>query len=407
MIKTLQKRFIFTAMAAVSLLLFVMLGAINGADYWLLDKEADRMLHMLSENGGRIPPKMPPREKAGFFNSPMNEDMAMAARFFVVAMNKSGEVEYTELSKISSVTEEEAKMYGVKASSSGEDFGNIGQFKYKITIIEEKMTVVFLDRTRQIRSFLLVLVISVSIGMFCWILMLLFVTALSKKAIIPIVENIEKQKQFVTNAGHEIKTPLAIILANTDALELHAGESKWSKNIRSQTIRLGGLMQNLLILSKMEEGGMKLAVSNFSMTKQLVETLQSFYESASLKGIAIQEDITPDIMYRGNEEHIRQLCSILLDNAIKYTPSKGEISVSLKNQENSILLKISNTCGKLPGGKPEKLFDRFYRDDTSRTQKNGGYGIGLSVARAIALAHKGRITAEYKEPNTVIFFLKL
>ena len=133
--------------------------------------------------------------------------------------------------------------------------------------------------------------------------MLVLVILLSKKAIFPIAENIEKQKQFVTDAGHEIKTPLAIIMANTDAMELHNGENKWSRNIREQTIRLNGLMQNLLALAKMDEGGVKLPSSDILLSSLLEEILPSFYEPASLKEIIIQENIQPDIIVHGNRDN--------------------------------------------------------------------------------------------------------
>ena len=159
--------------------------------------------------------------------------------------------------------------------------------------------------------------LSGALGLICWGFMLILVIILSKKAICPIAENIEKQKQFVTNAGHEIKTPLAIISANTEAMELYNGENKWTKNIKKQVDRLNGLMKNLLLLAKMEES--KIVYQKFSLSEMASEISESFFEPISLKNIAFETKIQPDIILNANSEHIRQLFSILLDNAVKYT----------------------------------------------------------------------------------------
>ena len=249
-----------------------------------------------------------------------------------------------------------------------------------------------------------VLLVSCVGGLLCWFTMLLLVILLSKRAIYPIAQNMEKQKQFVTNAGHEIKTPLAIILANTDAMELHNGKNKWSQNIRAQTVRLNGLMQNLLTLAKMDESGDGVPMSEFSAYLLMEETLDLFRETAEEKGITLQTELATDIMLRANRESIMQLVSILLDNATKYTPLNGNITVSLKKTDKQAVLQVKNTCEEPPEENLEKMFDRFYRGDTARTQSRGGYGIGLSAARAITEAHGGTITASYEKKTKVMTF---
>ena len=243
--------------------------------------------------------------------------------------------------------------------------------------------------------------LSGALGLICWGFMLILVIILSKKAICPIAENIEKQKQFVTNAGHEIKTPLAIISANTEAMELYNGENKWTKNIKKQVDRLNGLMKNLLLLAKMEES--KIVYQKFSLSEMAREISESFFEPISLKNIAFETKIQPDIILNANSEHIRQLFSILLDNAVKYTDENGLISLSVLKNDKNIIIKLENTCENLPNINPEKLFDRFYRADEARTQKTGGYGIGLSVAKAIVNAQNGKIIANYIDNNKICF----
>lgn len=410
MIKTLQKKFIITAMAAVSILLLVMLGAINVVNGWQTGRQTQRTLSMLVRNQREFPPGMEHENggKPDFMEPPADENRAMAANYFTVRLDMEGTVIYTDVSRIASVTEEEAKRIGAEIYDSNVMSGTAAEFEFQgmPSIDGRGSVIVFLDKSNEIYSILTVLVISVTIGALCWFLMLLLVVLLSKKAILPIAENMEKQKQFVTNAGHEIKTPLAIILANTDALELHNGENKWSRNIRSQTKRLGGLMQNLLTLAKMEEGS-SLLVSDFSLSALLEETLHSFEESASGKEILIETLIQPEVMLRGNRENVMQMVSILLDNAVKYTDIGGRIEVLLKKKEKNLVLQIKNSCGKLPEGDYKKLFDRFYRGDEARTQKSGGYGIGLSVAQAVVQAHKGTITAANEGQDKMVFTVKI
>ena len=413
MIKMLQKKFIKTAMAAISVLLLVLLGAINIVNYWLTSQQTERTLTMLSENEGQLPPRpdSQARERPGFWNPPLEENAAMTASYFVVILDTNGNVVRTNVSRIASITEAEAQTLGQNVSKETYESGSIDRFQYqkKISRDGRGSVIVFLDTSSQTYSILMVLGISISIGLLCWILMLLLVILLSKRAIQPIARNMEKQKQFVTNAGHEIKTPLAIILANTDAMELHNGENKWSRNIREQTLRLNGLMQNLLALAKMDERKEKqMPASDFSLSLLIKETLHSFWESAALKEIVLQADIQPNVILRANRESIAHLLSILFDNAVKYTNKGGQIAVSLKKADKYTFIQVENTCAKLPEAEPERLFDRFYRGDSARTQKNGGYGIGLSVARAIVESCKGTIQAAYdQEENKITFTVKL
>ena len=239
--------------------------------------------------------------------------------------------------------------------------------------------------------------------------MLLPVTLLSRKAIKPIAQNIDRQKKFITNAGHELKTPLATILANTEALELHNGESKWSRNIRSEIGRPSSLVNQLLLLARMDEGAAQNVAADFSLSSLTQDILQPFLSSMELKQITLTTDIHPDIVLHADREQIAQLLSILLDNAVKYVNPQGEIVVRLTSgsRDRKVTLLIQNTCRQLPDAPPDKLFDRFYRADRARTRKDthSGFGIGLSVADAIVKANNGSIHAAYPAPDTISFTL--
>ncbi len=414
MIKALQKKFIIAAMSAVTILLVALIGGINIANCWLNDSQAGRQLDMLAETEGRILQQQgKPRLRPGdLFHPPIDEDTAMSLRFFSVRFDSQGQVVHKDTSRIASVSGSEAEAYARQAAEGKKNSGYISRFKYRAVLVDSVDNLaastkdggkvfLFLDVSSRFGSMLLVLALSVMIAGICWLLMLLLVVLLSRKAIRPIAQNIQKQKQFVTDAGHEIKTPLAVIQANIDAMELINGENKWSRNIRSQTVRLSGLMQNLLTLAKMDEENLKLSREVFDLSKLTEESLYPFYESASLRQVTVETDIQPEVEVNAERSSIQRLLSILFDNAAKYTNTQGQITVSLRKSGTKAVLRVTNTCAELPQADAGSLFDRFYRSDTARTQKNGGYGIGLSAAQAIVEAHKGRIIAEYLDEHTV------
>lgn len=417
--KTLQKKFVITAMAAISVLLLILLGAINGLNFWQTDRQTDRLLETLTRQAAAAPrsePGMLPfpdmsgkREPGDFFSPPVTEDHAMSARYFCVWFDREGSVVQTDIGRISSVSGEEAKEYAEKIYEQGKESGRLNRFEYRRMPARDGQgeLLLFLDTSAQRYALLLVLALSAGIGILCWFGMLLLVILLSNKAILPIARNLEKQKQFVTDAGHEIKTPLAIIMANTEAMELCGGETKWSRNIKAQTARLGGLMQNLLVLARLDEGVWELPASDFSMSRLLEEALPTFCESAALKNVMIEAKIGQGIELHSNRENLLRLVSILLDNAVKYVPKGGEIAVTLKRQGRETLLQVENDCEELPVDEPEKLFDRFYRGDSARTQKSGGYGIGLSAAQAIVENCKGEIRAEYRGDSRIVFTVRI
>ena len=409
MTNTLQKRFVRTAMAAISILLVILLSAVNIANIIIVNQRAENVMSILTAGRGSYDPsshRQPNDTESRFplFRRPTPDDM-MGARYFYVRFDSEGNIRRTNLKYIYAVTDEQARQIAQKLYG-GEPSGQYEQFQYQtIPLPEDKgQLMLFLDTSTQQETIVTVLLVSLAGGLLCWLAMLLLVILLSRRAIAPIAENMEKQKQFVTNAGHEIKTPLAIILANTDALELHNGESKWSKNIRAQTIRLSELMKNLLTLARTDEDGTSLPMSEFSMDLLVQEALDVHRTPAQAKNLNINTDIQPSTTLKGNRDSIMQLVSVLLDNACKYTPDSGTVSLSLHTEGNNVRLQVKNTCTEPPEKDLDKLFDRFYRGDAARTQSTGGYGIGLSAARTIAQSHGGTVTADYDKDEQVISF---
>lgn len=411
MIQVLQKKFVTTAMIAITVLILLLLGAINIANIVSVRNETDRTLHMIAGKNGKMDEAHPVPDSAapGFWMKPPKNDYDtfLSSNFFLVQFDGNGEVIGSDISRTSSVTKEEAEKLAVKAYFNGRANGKEGRFRYLLqdARIGSGKLAVFLDTSGEQFSYLRVMLLSGAVGLACWGMMLIFVVSLSKKAIRPIAESMERQKQFVTNAGHEIKTPLAIIQSNTEAMELYQGENKWSRNIKAQAVRLDGLMKNLLLLARMEEGGAKGSFVDFSYSELLFGIVQEFSQLIETKKIDLELSIQPELNLYADRSHMEQMASVLMDNAVKYTNKGGKIGVCLEKNGKQIVLKIQNTCGQLPDVPAEKLFDRFYRADSARTQKNGGYGIGLSVARSIAEANNGTITAEYIGEDRICFMV--
>lgn len=295
-----------------------------------------------------------------------------------------------------SEAEQGAVQYAQEAAASGENTGREGRFKYRIAPSRagRGSLAVFLDVSEDTRSMLTVAVLSLLAGAGCWLAAFLAVMLLSKRAISPIAESMARQKQFITDAGHEIKTPLAIIRANADALELHEGESRWSRNIRSQTERLDSLTKRLLALARLDEGGASgPEETELELSKLIEDTAAQFAEPAEAAGLELKTEIEPGLKLRGVPETVTELAGILLDNAVKYSAPGSVISLRLVREGGRSVLSVRNRCEERPR-EPERLFDRFYRGDAARTQSSGGSGLGLAIARALAENLHGSLSVE-------------
>ncbi|WP_322171007.1 sensor histidine kinase [Acutalibacter caecimuris] len=405
MIRSLQHRFVFTAMAAITALILLLLGAINGANLYLVNVRLEHTLQMLGDTGGdvgRLPPPQAPNTPGKGFGLPEmhrnDYDTFMGSNYFVVRFDSAGKVVFVDVSRTSQVSREQALALAEEVTSQDKDTGDRGQFRYLVKKVPPLGTsVLFLDTTSEGLACLWVLLLSGGAGLVCWGLMLAVVVLLSQRAIRPIAENIERQKQFVTNAGHELKNPLAIIQSNTEAMELYTGPNKWSRNIRAQTGRLDGLVKELLLLARMDEGAATAQPEVFSLDALLEETLAGFLQPLETSGLQLAREVSRDIRIRADRGQIRQLISILLDNGIRHGDRGGELVVSLARKESRANLQVKNTCASPPPVPPDKLFERFYRGDSARSQKSGGYGIGLAVAKSIAQANGAKISACYLE----------
>nr|WP_297703398.1 HAMP domain-containing sensor histidine kinase [uncultured Butyrivibrio sp.] len=435
MVKKLRKKFVITAMLSLLVILVVMIGIINVVNIHSMYQDADNLLSILTTNDGFFPgmlpeiklndengqfgsfPDNPKRGNDNFFpgdpftfdrlNNIRSVEMPYQSRYFFVRFNSEGNITETDISHIAAISEDDANQYAQAAYSSGKKKGMSHSYRYsKVEKDDGSSLIVFVDLSASIVSAYKLLGQSLLIGAFALIAMFILVFIFSSQAVAPVVESLEKQKRFITDAGHELKTPLAVISANIDVLELESGKNEWTGSIRNQIKRMNSLVKNLLTLSRMDEERMHVVFSDFDLSATIRETAMSFQAVAESKNKKYQLDIEDGIHITGDKNSINQLASLLLDNALKYSSENGSIHLILSKDKN-ILFEVSNTCDCIPDGNLDRLFDRFYRADSSRSRDTGGYGIGLSVARAIAISHGGNIEAVRDGDHIIRFIVKL
>lgn len=400
MIKKLKRKFILLSLTALLTLLVVIVAGMNIINYNTVVNEADRVLAMLSDNGGKFPDKFG-GGKDPFGMPPMSPEMPFESRFFSVWFNPAGEVVLTDVGHIAAVSRENAVSYGQNALKKTRQAGFVDSFRYMKRSDNVGTQVIFLDCGRKLDAFQSFLFASLFVSLVGYLGVSVLILFFAGWVIRPIARSYEKQKQFITDAGHEMKTPLTVISANADILQMEQGESESLRDIKQQTQRLAALTNELVYLSRMEEVDNPLCKIPFPVSDLVLEAVHPFLAVAQSEGKEIVTDIQPMLTMTGDAGTIEKLISILMNNALKYSPGGSVIFLGLKMKGKQISLWVENkTENVLLPEQTEGVFDRFYRADSSRNSETGGHGIGLSVARAIVSAHNGKITAKIKEENT-------
>ena len=411
MIKKLRAKLILACMFSLAVVLLVILGGVNLMSYQKVVSDADTVLSLLAANDGAFPKLRAPQEekdegyfapfgtpggKPNLFNQRiMSPETPYESRFFSVLLGEDGQAVETDTGQIAAVDAEQATDYAQKAAASGKTSGFLDDYRFLVQNESGGIRVIFLDCGRSLSSFRTTLLASVSLAVLGLAAVLFLLLILSRRIVRPMAESYEKQRQFITDAGHELKTPMTIISAGADLAEMECGENQWLTDIRRQAQRLTALTNDLIYLSRMEEEQPKLQYIDFPISDVVEEMAQSFAAPARSQDKELQVQVQPMLSFKGDEKGIRQLVSILLDNALKYSPPGGQLALRLEKQGRNLLLTVSNPCAQpMEQDKLPHLFDRFYRTDQSRNSQSGGYGLGLSIAKSIVSAHKGKIRAE-------------
>ena len=443
MIRRLERRMILLVLAGLLLASAGLVFAINWTNWQSLNDQADRVLETLASNGGKrpaalreadsTPPPVPadgdekdrlqtdkqPDRAPGGENPPggregglrgRNEKLTNAANlsnFYIITLDADGAVTGWESDRADLYTDVEMADLAQAALAAGKDKGRVGSQFFRRVKSEDGCQLIVVDRSMEIENAVSVLELTALVAVIEDALLSAGAIWLIRRMVKPVDEAMEKQKQFVWDASHELKTPLAVISANAEALRAEVGDSKPLSFIQSEVRRTDGLIQNLLTLARMEKGTVQADHAVFDLSHALMEVALPFESAVFESGKQLEMDIPQGVTYTGDAEMIQQLLVILLSNAEKYSDAGGKIRVSLEARGDKRIVKVHNTGPAIPPEAQGKIFDRFYRVDSSHNREIEGNGLGLAIAQSIVTAHKGKIAVHSAEGEGTTFTVTL
>ncbi len=402
MIGKLKLKFIILFSISLLIILAVIVTAMNLLNYRELITESDEILEVISENKGQFPDDLPEiddrdQQKPGGDRRPgsrFSPELAYESRYFTVITDAEGEIRQADLGRIVTVDFESAGSYTESVRKLGTERGTIDNFRYLVSRGDSETRYTFLDIGRKLDSFNSFLKFSIITSLVAFVITSLVFIIVSGKIVRPIAESYEKQKQFISDAGHEIRTPLTVINSNADLIELDYGESDYTGKIKSQVKKLAGLTESLVNLAKMENPSARREMTEFSLSTLLDSAVSTFDSVAKAQSRTIARDIAENVTVKADRTGTGKLLDLILDNAVKYSLPESEIKVALTQKGRGSRLSVSNTCeNSYTGAEIKRLFERFYRPDGSRNSSTGGYGIGLSSAKAICDSMGWKISA--------------
>lgn len=405
--RRLRRKFILVAMGAVTVVLTLIIAGINIVNYSHVCKMADaRLDYILAGKDGidwgdesKAEPangKDAGDSQAGVrirhFEG-MTAESPFDTRYFTVTID-AGQVADVNTARIAAVGAKRAASIAARLHAKGWTSGFSGNYRYTTDVQDDEITYVFVDCSRELASFHSFLSASVAISCIGWLAVLAIVAGASGAVIRPMVESYSKQKRFITDASHEIKTPLAVIDAANEVQEIESGESEWTQSIHEQVARLTALTERLVFLARMDEGSAGFTMTSIDLSEAVDKAAAPFESVAVSRGKRLSTSIACGVRAHADAAAVAQVVELLLDNATRYASEGSVIELSLRavsrvQGKGATELVVSNAVDELPEGDLDRLFDRFYRADVSRSSKTGGSGVGLSVVRAIAEAHGG------------------
>jgi signal transduction histidine kinase len=395
------------SLVIIFLVIFVTLNLLMYSDN---TRQTEDFLQLIVENDGFF---LPPRNDTSHAYHRQNipddfrPNVMRAGRFFYVKLDSYGGVIETNTEMMFDFSEENAA--SLAKSVSGKSYG-IGEIDDFIFLKAEKaygQIIVFAEQTIEMRILERLTNISIiAAGVSCVVLFTLSLI-LTGWIIAPVKLAFDKQRRFTSDASHELKTPLTIISANVDVMQNEIGDNGRIAHIKTQIARMSKLIQNLLLLSKTEDGEAEAVKSQFNLSSLALNTALEFESLAFENGKQYSYDIAENISIVGDEGRIKELINILIDNALRYSVDSGIIKISLSLANGHPRLSVYNTGNGIAEDEKNKIFDRFYRSDVSRARETGGFGIGLSIAKAIVDAHKGNIKVIGEYGKWVEFAVRL
>ena len=402
-IAQLRFRFILTAMLALVLTLAVLCVVTSALFFAANTTRADAVIDVLHQNDGEFPPPTEKRRPATETPFRVTSETPYETRYAFAQVEGDGqEVEFEAL-RIASMDEGQLAETVRQLWQGTAERGYRDYYRYAVFRNGDGSgTVVLLDCYSRFQSSFLLLRSSLTVSAACVVMVLVLLVPLSKRAVRPFARNLERQNRFVTDASHELKTPLAIISANNDLTERISGETQWTRSTKTQVARLNALIRDLIDTARAVESADEADLPPLDLSELVRRCSEDFLPLADAAGKPLERRIEDGIWVKGDAEALERLTGVLLDNAVKHGDAGGRITLELRTHRRSVLLSVANPASDIEDAEAERLFDRFYRADQSRSRTTGGYGIGLSVAQGIAERHGGRLSVE-KRGDAVAF----
>jgi signal transduction histidine kinase len=395
MIRKLKIKIIAAVMGALLLVFAAVFTVLNVSMYQASDHRTDDFLSKIAENDGFfLTPKVKrdsPQDR-NRYDSFYNPEMMRSGRFFYAKVDRNGSVFELNLDMMFDFSKEEASEYVTGVLGRSRVKGTVGNFSYLTVPKPYGQIAVFAERSIEMGILEHLTRLSLWVAGITGVVLLGLVVFLSEWMTNPVKSAFEKQRRFISDASHELKTPLTVIGANADVLRNEIGENLRLTQIQSQTERMGGLIHDLLALAKTDEDKAKIIRSPFNLSGAVLNTVLEFESRAFEEEKEYTYEIKENMTYVGDEKQIKQLLSILIDNAVRHSGARGKIHAILDENGGHPRLSVFNTGAGVSDAEKDKIFDRFYRSDESRSRETGGYGLGLSIAQASAAAHRGKIT---------------
>jgi len=397
MIRSIRRKFILIAMLSLVGTMTALCATIGVGGFLSAENRVDRAITLLYQNGGTfLPPDV--EFDPSNFNFQVTPETPFETRYFIVELTDRQEIESVDLEHIAALDRRTVVDTISRVLDAGTERGYVDYYRFGVFHSGDGgSTVIVMDSFLQLQGAYSILRISISVAVVCTLIVFILILFFSKRAIRPFVENLERQRQFVTDASHELKTPLAILSADLGLIEDSCRGNQWLKSAKMQIFRLDKLIKDLVELARTEETVKGDTVTEFSVSEIACACVDAFCPLAEAEGKTLTAEIEGGIYIRGVQDNLFRLCSILLDNAVKYCDPDGNIRMTLTRKGRNAYISVSDPCANLDPAQLPRYFDRFYRADSSRTRATGGYGIGLSTAKAIVTRHRGRISSHYAD----------
>lgn len=412
-IKRLRHQFILLATLAVFIIVAGALTLINCMGYYAMRSHVMDTMALISQNGGTMPSRITITDTGRFPGEQYlpgaiwpddTPEFAYQTRYFSIHVTPSGTISSINVKNIVAFDADEAVEFAREIYNARHDYGFLQHEKahygyMRTTGSDGSVLLVVMDVTREFADVHTFRAYSIWFGLMCIILYVIIFAVLSNRAIAPFVKNLENQKRFITNASHELKTPLAIISVNAEAMEMMNGKNEWTEGIRKQVRRLSNLINQLIILSKAgEESKQELSLSDVSLPKLLVTINDEFKLLATDQGKTLKtEPPKTPLTVHSDQKRLSELLRILMDNAVKYCDDGGTITLTAEKKRSSAVITVSNDYKDGKDVDYSRFFERFYRNDESHNSSKKGFGIGLSIAQEIAKLLSAELKVGWKD----------